>query len=163
MPAVNRGKSSTTSLSVLSLCCVTAPKKTCPVWPKQLILTHWSSADPAAVEGSNKEKFRTFWPVAQQINRRLELLSYLPFGKLNILVPRSCDQGNWDARKNPNRRTAYDLSISQARLPLDRTLYENIRVQTAPRTASTRRTFLRSTKRQNNSGSCPYYRSRTCR
>jgi len=37
------------------------------------------------VEGSNAEKPRAFWQVAQQIKRRLELLSSLPFEKLDAL------------------------------------------------------------------------------
>ncbi|HEY5741200.1 MAG TPA: hypothetical protein VIS99_01560 [Terrimicrobiaceae bacterium] len=37
------------------------------------------------ITGSNEEKFRGFWLVAQQINRRLELLAALPFGKLDAL------------------------------------------------------------------------------
>jgi arsenate reductase (thioredoxin) len=60
-------------------------RETCPVWPGQPVLAHWSSPDPATVEGSREERFRAFWLVAQQINRRLELLAALPFGKLDSL------------------------------------------------------------------------------
>ena len=60
-------------------------RESCPVWPGQPILAHWSSPDPALITGSNEEKFRGFWLVAQQINRRLELLAALPFGKLDAL------------------------------------------------------------------------------
>ena len=60
-------------------------KETCPVWPGQPIVAHWSSPDPAAVEGSDTEKRRAFWQVAQQIKRRLELLASLPFEKLDAL------------------------------------------------------------------------------
>jgi arsenate reductase (thioredoxin) len=59
--------------------------ETCPVWPGQPILAHWSSPDPAAVEGSEADKRRAFWQVAQQIRRRLELLASLPFEKLDVL------------------------------------------------------------------------------
>ena len=45
----------------------------------------WSSPDPALITGSKEEKFKAFWLVAQQINRRLELLAALPFGKLDAL------------------------------------------------------------------------------
>ncbi len=60
-------------------------RETCPVWPGQPILAHWSSPDPAAAEGSRDARFRAFWLVAQQINHRLELLAALPFGKLDRL------------------------------------------------------------------------------
>ena len=68
---------------VITLC--DNAKESCPVWPGQPIVAHWSSPDPAAVEGSNAEKRRAFWQVAQQIKRRLELLSSLPFEKLDAL------------------------------------------------------------------------------
>ncbi len=68
---------------VITLC--DNAKETCPVWPGQPIVAHWSSPDPAAVEGSEAEKRRAFWQVAQQIKRRLELLASLPFEKLDAL------------------------------------------------------------------------------
>jgi arsenate reductase len=68
---------------VITLC--DNAKETCPVWPGQPILGHWSSPDPATVEGSDAEKRRAFWQVAQQIRRRLELLAALPFEKLDAL------------------------------------------------------------------------------
>jgi arsenate reductase len=68
---------------VITLC--DNAKESCPIWPGQPILAHWSSPDPAAVEGSNAEKRRAFWKVAQQIKRRLELLASLPFEKLDAL------------------------------------------------------------------------------
>ena len=68
---------------VITLC--DNARETCPVWPGQPILAHWSSPDPAAVEGSDTEKRRAFWQVAQQIRRRLELLASLPFEKLDVL------------------------------------------------------------------------------
>ena len=60
-------------------------RETCPLWPGQPIVAHWSSPDPAAVEGSDAEKYRAFKDVAFQINRRLQLFTSLPFGKLDRL------------------------------------------------------------------------------
>jgi arsenate reductase (thioredoxin) len=68
---------------VITLC--DNAKESCPVWPGQPVVAHWSSPDPAAVEGSEGEKRRAFWQVAQQIKRRLELLASLPFEKLDAL------------------------------------------------------------------------------
>ena len=68
---------------VITLC--DSAKENCPIWPGQPITAHWSSPDPAAVEGSYAEKRRAFWQVAQQIKRRLELLASLPFDKLDAL------------------------------------------------------------------------------
>ena len=58
-------------------------RETCPVWPGQPIGAHWSSPDPAAVEGSDSEKYRAFKEVAFQINRRLQRFTSLPFEKLD--------------------------------------------------------------------------------
>lgn len=68
---------------VITLC--DNAKETCPVWPGQPILAHWSSPDPAAFDGDDKAAHHVFWQVAQQINRRLELLASLPFEKLDAL------------------------------------------------------------------------------
>jgi arsenate reductase len=60
-------------------------RESCPVWPGQPIVAHWSSPDPAAVEGSDAEKNEAFKDVAFQINRRLQLLTSLPLDKLDRL------------------------------------------------------------------------------
>lgn len=60
-------------------------RESCPVWPGQPIVAHWSSPDPAAVEGSDEEKYRAFKEVAFQINHRLQLFTSLPLEKLDRL------------------------------------------------------------------------------
>ena len=42
-------------------------RESCPVWPGQPIVAHWSSPDPAAVEGSDEKKYRAFRDVALQL------------------------------------------------------------------------------------------------
>ena len=59
-------------------------RETCPIWPGQPIVAHWSSPDPAAV-GTDTEKYRAFKDVAFQINRRLQLFTSLPLDKLDRL------------------------------------------------------------------------------
>ncbi len=68
---------------VITLC--DNARETCPVWPGQPIIAHWPSPDPAESEGSDETKAKIFWQVAQQIQRRLELLASLPFEKLDLL------------------------------------------------------------------------------
>jgi len=58
-------------------------RESCPVWPGQPIVAHWSSPDPAAVEGTDAERYRAFKDVAFQINHRLELLTSLPLDNLD--------------------------------------------------------------------------------
>jgi arsenate reductase len=53
-------------------------KESCPVWPGKPILAHWSSPDPAAVEGTDEQKRRAFTDVAIQISHRVDLLCALP-------------------------------------------------------------------------------------
>jgi len=57
-------------------------KEMCPVWPGQPVLAHWGSPDPAALEGTEKERQWLFVQVASQIARRIELLCALPDSQL---------------------------------------------------------------------------------
>ncbi len=57
-------------------------KESCPAWPGQPLMAHWSSDDPAGVEGTDEEKTRAFRNVASQINRRIELFTSLPLEKM---------------------------------------------------------------------------------
>src|SRR4030095_15563517 len=57
-------------------------RESCPVWPGQPIVAHWSSPDPAAVDGTDAEKYRAFKDVAFQINRRLRLFTSPPLDTL---------------------------------------------------------------------------------
>lgn len=68
---------------VITLC--DSAKESCPVWPGQPIIAHWPSPDPADFAGTEEEKQKVFWQVSQQIQRRVELLSSLPFEKLDAL------------------------------------------------------------------------------
>jgi arsenate reductase len=60
-------------------------RETCPIWPGQPIVAHWSSPDPAAVEGTEAEKYRAFKDVALQLDRQLHLFTSLPLDKLDRL------------------------------------------------------------------------------
>jgi arsenate reductase (thioredoxin) len=60
-------------------------RETCPIWPGQPIVAHWSSPDPAAVEGIDAEKYKAFKEVALQVNHRLQLFTSLPLEKLDHL------------------------------------------------------------------------------
>ena len=60
-------------------------RETCPIWPGQPIVAHWSSPDPAAVEGSDAEKYGAFKDVASQINRRIQLFTSMPIDNLDRL------------------------------------------------------------------------------
>jgi arsenate reductase len=61
-------------------------KESCPVFPGQPILAHWSIPDPAEATGTDEKKLRTFRETAQQIQRRIELLCSFPIEKLGHLL-----------------------------------------------------------------------------
>jgi arsenate reductase len=57
-------------------------KEACPIWPGQPMIAHWGSPDPAAVEGTEEEKFQFFVNVASQIARRVDLFCAFPDDRL---------------------------------------------------------------------------------
>ena len=60
-------------------------RESCPVWPGQPIVAHWSFRDPDSVEGAEEEKRRATKQVAVEIYRRLGLFTALPFESLDRL------------------------------------------------------------------------------
>jgi arsenate reductase (thioredoxin) len=61
-------------------------KQTCPVFPGQPPVAHWDIPDPALATGTDHNKLRVFRDVAQQIQRRIELLCSFPIEKLGHLL-----------------------------------------------------------------------------
>ena len=53
-------------------------RETCPIWPGQPIVAHWSSPDPALAAGTDEQIYQTFKQVAFQIQKRIELFTSLP-------------------------------------------------------------------------------------
>lgn len=64
-------------------------KESCPIFPGEPKVAHWSIPDPAAVTGPDQEKLRAFRVAAQQIQRRIELLCSFPAEKLGHLLTES--------------------------------------------------------------------------
>jgi arsenate reductase (thioredoxin) len=64
-------------------------KESCPVFPGQPIVAHWSIPDPALATGADAQKLREFRDAAQQIQRRIELLCSFPIEKLGHLLTQS--------------------------------------------------------------------------
>ncbi len=58
-------------------------RESCPIWPGEPIVAHWSSPDPAQATGTEEAQFVSFRNVALQIQRRIALLCSLPFPKLD--------------------------------------------------------------------------------
>lgn len=54
--------------------CDNAAGEVCPIWPGQPMSAHWSIADPAAVAGSESEKWIAFRTAFQALERRIKIL-----------------------------------------------------------------------------------------
>jgi arsenate reductase len=64
-------------------------RESCPVWPGIPVVAHWSSPDPAALQGTDAEKKWLFVQVASQMARRIDLFCALPDGELDQLRVRA--------------------------------------------------------------------------
>ncbi len=64
-------------------------KESCPIFPGQPVVAHFSSPDPAGHEGTEEQKKWLFVQVASQIARRLDLLCALPDDQLDPMRVRA--------------------------------------------------------------------------
>ena len=65
--------------------CDEAAGEVCPYWPGHPATAHWGFPDPAAVNGSDEEKWHAFRKVEMGLRNRIELLLDLPIDKLDHL------------------------------------------------------------------------------
>lgn len=63
--------------------CDNAAGETCPVWPGQPMTAHWGVEDPAAVEGSETEKWLAFREAFRQLESRIKVFTSLPIDSLD--------------------------------------------------------------------------------
>lgn len=63
--------------------CDNAAGEACPVWPGKPVTAHWGIPDPAAVEGTDRQKRDAFREAATALRRRIELFLALPIEKLD--------------------------------------------------------------------------------
>ena len=61
-------------------------RETCPIFPGQPIVAHWSTPAPALPQGTDEQKLRQFKETARQIQRRIELLCSFPIERLGHLM-----------------------------------------------------------------------------
>ena len=65
--------------------CDRAAAETCPVWPGQPMTAHWSTEDPALVDGLEIEKKTAFQKTFSELEHRISILVNLPFNSLDQL------------------------------------------------------------------------------
>ncbi len=63
--------------------CDNAAGEMCPVWPGQPMTAHWGVADPAAVEGTDAEKWLAFRTAFHELESRIKAFTSLPIDTLD--------------------------------------------------------------------------------
>ena len=63
--------------------CDNAAGEVCPYWPGQPMTAHWGVPDPAAVEGSEADKWVAFRSTFKMLDDRIKLFTSLPIASLN--------------------------------------------------------------------------------
>jgi len=65
--------------------CDQAASEPCPVWPGHPMTAHWGVPDPAAVQGSEREKRDAFRRAFRELEGRIKLFVSLPIASLDRL------------------------------------------------------------------------------
>jgi arsenate reductase len=63
--------------------CDNAAGEVCPYWPGQPMTAHWGVPDPAAVEGSDAEKWLAFRSTFHALDNRIKIFTSLPLASLD--------------------------------------------------------------------------------
>jgi protein-tyrosine-phosphatase len=63
--------------------CDNAAGEVCPYWPGQPMSAHWGLEDPAAVEGSETDKWLAFRKTFSQLENRIKIFTSLPIASLD--------------------------------------------------------------------------------
>ena len=62
--------------------CDNAAGEMCPIWPGQPMTAHWGVEDPAAVEGSETDKWLAFRTAFRELESRIRIFTSLPIRSL---------------------------------------------------------------------------------
>jgi len=65
--------------------CDNAAGEQCPFWPGQPMTAHWGVLDPAAVEGTDTEKWLAFRKVFRELENRIKIFVSLKISSLDRL------------------------------------------------------------------------------
>ena len=66
--------------------CDNAAGEACPYWPGQPMTAHWGVPDPAAVQGTDREKTEAFRDAFRILERRIMVFISLPIASLDPMV-----------------------------------------------------------------------------
>ena len=62
--------------------CDNAAGEVCPFWPGQPMTAHWGVEDPAAVQGSDTDKWLAFRKAFRELESRIKIFTSLPIRSL---------------------------------------------------------------------------------
>ena len=63
--------------------CDNAAGEVCPYWPGQPMTAHWGVPDPAAIEGSETEKWVAFRDTFRMLDNRIKIFTSLPLASFD--------------------------------------------------------------------------------
>ena len=63
--------------------CDNAAGEVCPYWPGQPMTAHWGVPDPAAVEGTDADKWLAFRATFKALDNRIKIFTSLPIASLD--------------------------------------------------------------------------------
>lgn len=63
--------------------CDNAAGESCPYWPGQPMTAHWGVPDPAAVEGTDADKWLAFREIFRLLDNRIKIFTSLPLFSLD--------------------------------------------------------------------------------
>jgi arsenate reductase len=66
--------------------CDNAAGEACPYWPGQPVTAHWGVPDPAAVEGSETQKWAAFRNALKALESRIRTFTSLPIASLDRMT-----------------------------------------------------------------------------
>lgn len=69
--------------------CDNAAGEVCPIWPGHPMTAHWGVEDPAAVEGTEDEKWAAFLKALRELEARIRQFIDLPVASLDKLALQS--------------------------------------------------------------------------
>jgi arsenate reductase (thioredoxin) len=84
--------------------CDNAAGEACPYWPGQPMTAHWGLEDPAAVQGSEAERWLAFRKTFRELESRIKVFTNLPI--------RSLDKAKLKARLDEIGRLAADSEVA---------------------------------------------------
>ena len=74
--------------------CDNAAGEACPVWPGQPMTAHWGVEDPAAVEGSDTDKWLAFRQAFRELESRIKIFTSLPIQSLDRVKLQAASAGD---------------------------------------------------------------------